>query len=324
MEARVKQLCFALAVFVVVAAAIPSVNAHFTMILPGTTNPSAKDFMVSVGETKTFWVLWGHPFEHALFDAPTPEVHVLDPEGNVAEVEVTPITVEGSKAWQFTYTFTKMGDYVIYVDLLAVEHETWDHVKTIVHCGGEVWEGWDQSTGQRAEVIPYVRPYGLEEGFVYSGKALFDGSPMSRADVEVEKYHTAEVAEALVSVAEEEFQPNPSCVYTRLMKTNEDGEFAFTLDEPGVWYIGVYGPTEVVEGHEVQHRAVLQVVVDEAFGAPSTINKLSQDVSGLSTRLAQLESTVASFSPGLVYAALALSVIALVLAIVLPFALRRR
>ena len=299
--------------------------AHFTMIMPGTMDPKASDFMVRPGEAKTFWVLWGHPFEHELFDCPRPEVRVVDPNGGVREVAVSEVEVEGVKAWQFSYRFTDPGDYLICVDLLAADHGIYDHVKAVVHCGGEVWRGWDRVVGQDAEIVPYVRPYGVEEGFVFTGRALFRGEPMAWAEVEVEKYHSRGVAERLVETAEERYQPNPSCMYTRVVKANSAGEFSFTLDEPGVWYVGAYGPAEVVGGHEVQHRAVLQVAVEEAFGAPSTLEGLKGELEELSLRVEGLESRVASLGVmQLAYASIALSIIAVILSIALPLALRRR
>ncbi|MDF2956956.1 MAG: Uncharacterized protein OD814_000578 [Candidatus Alkanophagales archaeon MCA70_species_1] len=297
--------------------------AHFLMLLPETTEPTAADFFVEEGGSKTFWLIWGHPYEHVLFDCPAPErVWMVDPEGAVEELTATPTTVEGVQAWQVSYTFMKAGDYILCVELKAEEHEVWDYVKTIVHCGGEIWEGWNQNVGQKAEIMPYVRPYGIEEGFVFSGKALYNGEPLVGADVEVEMYHPKDVAEAVVSEAEARFQPNPSCMYTRVVTTDSDGEFSFTLDEPGIWYIAAYGPEE--EGMEV--RGVLQVAVGEAFPAPAAAaipTELEKKVTSLESRVSGLEGALKAASPTLVYAAIVLSVIAIILSVV-ALALRRK
>jgi len=247
-------------VFLIVAAGVA--GAHFTMALPGKTlSPTADDFMASLGEKKTIWILWGHPYEHILFDCPKPDVFIRDPDGKVKTLSPNSINIEGKKAWEVSFRTVKRGDYILYIDLKAEEHQTLDHLKTVIHCDGEVWRGWNAKTGQEIEIIPYTRPYGLEEGFVFTGKALYEGKAMANSIVEIEKYHPKEAAEKIVPQAEEKFQPNPSCMYTRLVVTNDNGEFCFTLDEPGVWYIGAYGPEE--EGME--QRGVIQVAIRKAF-----------------------------------------------------------
>lgn len=248
--------------FIIFIVAAGVADAHFTMVFPGRTlNPTADDFMAELGERKTLWILWGHPYEHILFDCPKPTVWVRDPQGNVEELLPTKKTVEGKRAWEVSFMAVKRGDYILYLDLKDEEHKTFDHLKTIIHCDGEIWKGWNASTGQRAEIIPYTRPYGLEEGFVFSGRAIYRGKAMKSRTVEIEKYYPKDVAEKIVPEAEEKFQPDPSSMYTRVTTTNDKGEFCFTLDEPGIWYIAVYGPEE--EG--LEQRAVIQVPVREAF-----------------------------------------------------------
>lgn len=242
--------------------ATSAVSAHFTMVFPDKTlNPTADNFMSDLGETKTLWILWGHPYEHIIFDCPKPSVWLKDPEGKIKQLLPAKISVEGKRAWEVSFTATKRGDYIVYVDLKAEEHKMIDHLKTVIHCDGEVWKGWNASTGQRAEIIPYTRPYGLEEGFVFAGKAIYRGHVMKNRTVEIEKYHPKDIAKKIVAKAEKKFQPNPSRMYTRVTTTNDNGEFCFTLDEPGIWYIAAYGPKE----EDLEQRAVIQVPVEKAF-----------------------------------------------------------
>ena len=65
---------FVLTLFVVCSVA----SAHFTMILPK-LDAKAEDYLAELGETKTLYILWGHPFEHVLFDCPNVEVILRDP-----------------------------------------------------------------------------------------------------------------------------------------------------------------------------------------------------------------------------------------------------
>src|SRR5271163_4092053 len=69
-----KALRLALA-FVVAAILVPAAAAHYNMLLPDKASAVK-------GETVQFLYQWGHPFEHELFDAPTPEgVTVIAPDG---------------------------------------------------------------------------------------------------------------------------------------------------------------------------------------------------------------------------------------------------
>src|SRR5207253_8155296 len=57
------------------ALVVPPAGAHYNMLLPHAAS-------VKQGETVTFFYLWGHPFEHQLFDAPMPQdITVLTPAG---------------------------------------------------------------------------------------------------------------------------------------------------------------------------------------------------------------------------------------------------
>ena len=288
-------------------------HAHFTMVFPGKhVEVSASDYLAKLGETKTLWILWGHPYEHQLFDCPVaPEVSLRDPEGNVEKLEPKQITVEGKIAYEVSFTVEKMGDYVVFVKLEVPEHDLVDYTKAVIHCGEEAWFGWDAEVGQEVEIIPYTRPYGIEEGFVFTGKALYNGEPLVGASVEVEKYHTKEVAEQLVEEAEKKFAWDPAMMYTRVTTTNEKGEFAYTLDEAGIWFIGA--TKEVEDG--LDKRGVLIVPVFEEF--PKETIAPTKELESLEDRVSSLESKVGSIkpiSPSLAYSAIGISIIAILLA----------
>jgi len=287
-------------------------QAHFTMILPK-MDAKAEDYLADLGETKTLYILWGHPFEHVLFDCPNVEVSLRDPDGVTKPLTPEPVTVEGVKAWKVSFKVEKMGDYIVTVKLVAEEHGLIDYAKTIIHCGEEAWKGWDAVVGQEAEVVPLTRPYGIEEGFVFSGKALFNGEPLADAVVEVEKYHPKEVADPIVKLAEEKFKQDPPMMFTRVVKTNERGEFSFTLDEPGIWFIGAYA-----KGDEMEKRGVLIVPVLEKFPPEQKqvekTSELVDKIEDLNNKIGSLESRISGLN-NLGYGAIVLSVIALIVAI---------
>ena len=244
--------------------AFPGVaSAHFTMLLPGgDLEVTADDYIATLGETKTVMILWGHPFEHVIFDClVAPEVSLRDPEGGITKLTPSEIAVGGKKAYQVSFTIEKLGDSILCAKLTEEEHGLVDYTKAVFHCGEEAWYGWEAQVEQKVEVIPYTRPYGLEEGFVFTGKALYNGAPLRGATVEVEMYHTKSVGDAVVAKTEERFPEDPPMMFTRVTTTNQSGEFAYTLDEPGIWFVGA---TKEVEGG-LDERGVLIVPVLAAF-----------------------------------------------------------
>ena len=261
---KLKPLILFGAILLLALAFAAPVAAHFTMLLPGEDmEVTAGDYIATLGETKTVTILWGHPYEHVLFDCPESlEVQLRDPTGGVTTLDAAQTTVEGSKAYDVSFTVEKLGDYIVAAKLVEEGHGLIDYTKAVIHCGEEAWIGWDAQVGQEVEIIPYTRPYGLEEGFVFTGKAILsDGTPLADAPVEIEVYHTKSVGDEVVAEAEEMFPQDPPMMFTRVTTTNSLGEFSYTLDEPGIWFIGV---TKEVEGG-LDQRAVMIVPVLEAF-----------------------------------------------------------
>jgi len=235
-------------------------GAHFTMVFPSDDETTVwdvapVDYIADLGETKTVYMMWGHPYEHILFDmSSVPEVSVMKPDGTVLQLTVTEITV----------------------NLI-------DYTKAVIHCGEETWFGWDAEVGQQTEIIPYMRPYGMEEGFVFAGKALYDGKALAGANVEVEIYHTLDLGKEIVETAEGMFPYDAPMVFTRLTMSNENGEFVYTLDEPGIWFVG--GTMEPETGRNV--RGVFIVPILDAF-PPVEASSVSSAASS-----AELEQAVA-------------------------------
>jgi len=295
-------------------------SAHFTMVFPGGgMDVTPEDYIAEVGETKTILIAWGHPFEHILFDmASAPEVSVRDPEGNVMGLTAKEIKVEGYKAYQTRFTVDKMGDWIISVKYEDEDEQLIDLTKAVIHCGEEAWFGWDSVLGEEVEVVPYTRPYGIEEGFVFTGKALSDGRPLAGASVEVERYNSKEAGEAIVKATEERYPNDPPMIFTRVTTSNKEGEFAYTLDEPAIWFVGA--TKEIEDGYDV--RGVMIVPVIEEF-PPKAEGGVSADTSGLESRIRSLENKISGMSSpeaggdsGIAYVAILIGVIAAILALV--------
>ncbi|MCW3133459.1 MAG: DUF4198 domain-containing protein [Methanophagales archaeon] len=292
-------------------------SAHFTMVFPSDSKATLwdvtpEDYIAELGETKTVYIMWGHPYEHISFDmASTPEVSVMKPDGTIEELTTTQITVDGMDeegnpgnfvAYKASFTVDQRGDSVVFVRYEDEDQKLTDYVKAIIHCGEEAWEGWDAELGKKAEIVPFTRPYGLEEGFVFTGKALYDGNALPDADVEVEKYHTLDVGKEVVETAETMFPYDPPMMFTRVTKTDKNGEFAYTLDEPGIWFVAAYGPE--VEG--LTQRSVFIIPVLDAFppkaeaeaAAPTGFEELKSRVKSLEDKVAALKTPAGEGAPG--------------------------
>ncbi len=277
----------------------PAEVTHFTMVFPGgDMKVTQEDFIAEKGETKNIIIAWGHPYEHILFDCPENlQVSVRKPDGSKKELTPSQTTIQGKKAYEVSYTVDQRGDSIISVRLVAQDHGLIDYTKTIIHCGKEQWKGWNAKVGQEVEIIPYMRPYGMEEGFVFSGKALYNEKELENATVEVEKYHQKERADEIVSQAEDKYPYDPPMVYTRITETNTNGEFSYTLDEPGIWYVGA---TKEIE-NEMPRRGVIQLPIMESFPAEETSNDSNANPSSSKT---------------MTYSAIGIAIIAIVIAIV--------
>jgi len=271
-------------------------SAHFTMVFPGEgMDVTPKDYIAEVGETKTLWIIWGHPYEHILFDMTSiPVVSVRDPKGAVTQLPPTEITVQGVKAYKVSFTVDKLGDWIVSATYEDEGEKLVDYVKAVIHCGVEAWDGWDANLGEKAEIVPFTRPYGLEEGFVFTGTALYDGSALLDSNVEIEMYHTKAVGEEVVGLAEEMFFYDPPMMFTRVTKTNALGEFAYTLDEPGIWFVGAYGPK--VSG--LLQRSVFIIPVLEAFPPKGEVDLSADGLEDLQNRVKSLEDGVANMPAG--------------------------
>ena len=197
--------------------------AHFNTIIPDTVD-------VRRGKTVNFTYFWGHPYEHIVFDTEMPDsLKVLLPDGSSKDIKPE----KAGKELKFSYKPMQLGDHILYSDapmyFIQEEDMYWqDYVKQIIHVSAQ--KGWDRKTGQTIEIVPLIRPYGLEPGFVFVGQAYLDGKPLEGASVEIEHYSP--------KPPREEDLP-AEIMITRVAKTGPNGLIMYTLDEPGWWVIAV-------------------------------------------------------------------------------------
>ena len=290
-------------------------GAHFTMVFPSDDEATVwdvapEDYIADLGETKTVYMMWGHPYEHILFDmSSVPEVSVMKPDGTVLQLTATEITVDGMneegelgtfKAYKASFVVDQPGDSVVFVKYEDEDENLIDYTKAVIHCGEETWFGWDAEVGQQTEIIPYMRPYGMEEGFVFAGKALHDGKALAGASVEVEIYHTLDLGKEIVETAEGMFPSDPPMVFTRLTMSNANGEFVYTLDEPGIWFVG--GTMEPETGRNVRGVFIVPILdefpPEEESSASSAELQKAVDEAKAAAEEAKAASEGTSSTPG--------------------------
>lgn len=251
-------------------------------------------------EVNEVQIIWGHPYEGLYFDIPAiKEAGLIKPDGTKSiltpsDIEVTDVEGAKSKAYKLTFTPSEKGDYIIYADMEALEVKEeeiiWeDHVKAIIQY--KTTGGWNQSTGQVIEIIPLVRPYGLEEGFVFVGQAFYQGKSLANAPVEIEKYYP--IGEAPDPLPE--WEP----MITREATTDPNGVFSFTLDEPGIWVTAVANtiPAQEEGKYEKDIRGILMIPVEETFPEEdSGSTGKPQDMSEIESKITALEEEDNNFN----------------------------
>ena len=248
------------AVTIVGSGIVGIASAHFTMLFPGGgVDVSPEDYIAILGEEMTVLITWGCTFKE-LFDCiDVPDVYVRAPDGIVTQLTPVETSVDGVKAYKVSFTVDKRGDYIVSaaMNVSAIKGEFVDHAKAVIHCGQATWKGWDAELGDKVEIIPYIRPYGIEEGFVFRARALQDGEPLTNTSVFVVKYRLSDDPEVLKKA--EAIYPEDSWMMVKgYTKTDSDGNFVYTLDEPGVWTIAAFGKG-------VMERSILIVPVFESF-----------------------------------------------------------
>ena len=228
------------------------------------------------GTEIAFKYFWGHPYENIIFDAPTPNFYVVKPDGKKDNVSIKKVQMKDEEtgemrvAYEVKYKPMTLGDsyFCLEAPAIFVEEEElfWkDYVKEPIHVMAE--KGWDKPVGLEIEMVPLTRPYGIEEGFVFKGQALYKGKPLANAHVEIEQFNGFYVKGE--NLPTDQFGNENVPMITRIAKTDVNGYVIYTLDEPGWWMISVSHEGDEME-HEgekypVEMRGGLWVHVEEKF-----------------------------------------------------------
>ncbi len=213
---------------IIMAGMVQSVCAHFPMLIHDAP-------FASVNQIVNLMFAVGHPYEQEYANPAKPEkVTAIFPDGQIVDLTDTlsqgTYTVDELTAniYEFTFKPEEPGDFIIALDsepefglnntLLQ------EYLKICVHA--EEQGGWDQRTGQPIEIMPLTRPYGIEEGYVFTGQVLKGDEPLAGVEVEIEQFLTH-------VPALEDLPPEP--LITKVVKTDANGVFSQTLPHPGWW-----------------------------------------------------------------------------------------
>ena len=226
---------------VVLFSLVAIARAHFHTFWPDNENGYAKR-----GKLVSWDYFWGHPYEMVIFDTKKPNFYVARPDGKRDSVEVSQVQMKDKEtgmmrtAYRVMYKPMALGDSYLCLEappyLVEEEELFWkDYVKQSIHVMAE--KGWDRPMAMEIEIIPLTRPYGMEEGFVFKGQALFKGKPLAGAYVEIEKFNGFHVKEE--NLPTDQYGNENVPMITRVSRTDLNGYVVYTLDEPGWWMVSV-------------------------------------------------------------------------------------
>ena len=159
----------------------------------------------------------------------------LDLLGDLEEIRYL-----GKKAWAANVALSKPGLYQFSID----SRPWWDtrrdrflrhYVKTMLPVHG-VERGWDTPVGQRFEIQPLVRPFGLTAPALFSGRVLLNGEPLRGAAARLARINTDK------GVAPTRWHEELASI------SDAAGQFAFVVNQPGWWCCMAQTPGEPLKG----------------------------------------------------------------------------
>jgi cobalt/nickel transport protein len=199
--------------------------AHFGMLIPSKATVSQSD-----PKTLELQISFSHPFELNGMDMAKPKAFGVLAGSSKEDLLGTlkPIQVMGKAAWSSQYTIKKPGVYIFYVDPEPYWEPAEDtfithYTKVVVPAFGDE-QGWDKEVGQKIEIVPLTRPFGLYAGNVFQGIVKVDGKQFPYGEVEIEFYNKDSKVEA----------PTEYMV-TQVVKTDRNGVFTYAAPKAGWW-----------------------------------------------------------------------------------------
>ena len=159
-------------------------------------------------------------------DSATPEGGPV-PERRDLLGDVEEIRYLDQKAWGANVALDKPGLY----QFIMEGRPWWDeerqtflrHQAKVTLPVHGVERGWNEAAGQSFEIVPLVRPFGLQAPALFSGRVLLDGKPLADAPVRMVRINADGAS------SRGPWHEDVAAI------SNAAGEFAFVLAQPGWW-----------------------------------------------------------------------------------------
>ena len=184
-----------------------SLLAHFGVVIP---SANVVEEQAKLQITYKFT----HPFEQMMMNMAKP-----NEAGVFINGKKTDLSLKEQKDGQNSYWQSDPQGYFEPSEEKFIRHIT----KSVVNAYG-YGDGWGEPVGLKAEIVPLTRPYALYAGMSFSGRVLYKGKPVKNAVVEVEFMNEGKKLSA----------PSEDHI-TLEVRTNELGEFSFTMPRAGWW-----------------------------------------------------------------------------------------
>lgn len=239
-------------------AAPPSRNATQAQAAPAAEASPPQE--AAINEEVDVLITMMRPFQHQglamdmpqlfavlRYDAATPfKEGAAQPERRDLLGDVEEIRYLDQKAWGANVALAKPGLYQFVIEArpwwdAARDRFLQHYVKTVLPVYG-VENGWELPVGQRFEIQPLTRPFGLSAPALFSGVALLHGKPLPGASVRMARINTDK-------------QAAPTSWHEELAaRTDNDGEFSFVLDQPGWWCCMAFTAGDPLKGPDGQPK----------------------------------------------------------------------
>ncbi|MBQ7608194.1 MAG: DUF4198 domain-containing protein [Desulfovibrionaceae bacterium] len=161
--------------------------------------------------------------------------------------DVEEILYKGKKAWGANVALTSPGLYHF-----LLETKPWwndaqtcfmqHFVKVMLPVFGDD-TGWDEQSGQRFEIVPQTRPFGLLAPALFQGTVLFEGKAQPNCLVILERINT-----------DNQKVPTP-WHESQVFKTNANGQFTAVLNRSGWWCARALREGPPLKGADGQPKA---------------------------------------------------------------------
>jgi cobalt/nickel transport protein len=237
-----KNLVAALSGLLVMVLAVPAF-AHFQMIY------TPEMAMVKGGKIPLALV-FTHPFEagHTMDMGKPEQFYVVRTRGEnkpkkkdllstLKPITWTSLTNSGA-AYKTTYS-ARGGDHIFCLipdPYYEKEEDAYikQNTKVIVNVGGEPG-AWMEPVGLPTEIVPLAKPYDRWTGQVFQGKVLFNGKPVSGAEIEVEYLNHEPLLDKKAFAKEGKAKAPQDAFVLQTIFADVNGVFTFGIPKAGWW-----------------------------------------------------------------------------------------